>query len=112
VGKLANCAENHRRARATGPEYRALGGEVGITCVTNHVSGAIDGVTGQNEIGVNEFPSWRGKRNWCARAASPERGMAFNKVCGTAVAENIPGGINACGPAERKVFAELRKINR
>src|SRR5438094_1394298 len=112
VGKLASCAENHRRAGAASPEYRACGGEVGITCVTNHVSGTIDGMTGQDEIGVNEFASRRGKRYWCARAGGPERGMTFNEVCGAAVSENIARGVNARGPAERKVFAQLREVNR
>src|SRR5262249_49968672 len=111
VGKLANCAENHRRAGAASPEYRTFGGEVRIACVTNHVSRTIDGVTGQDEISVNQFASRRGQRYWCAGAARPERGLAFNEVCGTAVSENIAGGVNAPGPAERKVFAQLRKID-
>src|SRR5215467_10827806 len=107
VGKLANCAQNHRRARAAGPEYRALGGEVGIICVTNHVSRTIDGVTREDDIGVNEFACRRGKRYWCARAGGPERGMAFNEVCGASVAEDVSGSIDALGQAVRKLIAQL-----
>ena len=57
VGKLANCAQNHRRARAAGPKYRAHGGEAGIICVTNHVSRTIDGVTVEDDNAVNESAS-------------------------------------------------------
>ena len=57
VGKLANCAQNHRRARAAGPRYRAHGGEAGRICVTNHVSRIIDAVTVENDKAVNESAS-------------------------------------------------------
>ena len=112
VGKLANCAENHRRARAAGPEYRALGGEVGIICVTNHVSRTVDGViTGEDDIGVNEFASGRSKRYRCARAVGPERGMAFSAVCVASIAEDVAGSIDVGGQAERKLIAQLAKID-
>ena len=57
VRKLANCVQNHRRARAAGPECRAHGGEAGRICVTNHVSRFIDAVTVENDKAVNESAS-------------------------------------------------------
>ena len=111
IGKLANCAENHGRAGAASPEYCTFGGEVGIMCVTNHVSGTIDGVTGEDDIGVNEVASRRGKRYWRARAGGPERGMAFNEVCVATVAEDVAGRIDAEGAAMRKLIAQLAKID-
>src|SRR5262249_49326385 len=104
VCKLANCAQDHRRARAVGPEDRSLCGEVGIMCVTNHVSWTIDGVTGQGEIGVNEFASRRGERYRRARAGGEEHGMAFNEVRVASVAEDVAGRIDALGRAVRKLI--------
>ena len=69
-------------------------------CVTNHVSRTIDGVTGKDDIGVNEFASRRGKRYWCARAGGPEHGMVFSAVeCVASVAEDVAGSIDAQGQA-------------
>ena len=49
----------------------------------------IDGVTGEVDIGVNEFASRRGQRYWRARPGGQKRGMAFNEVCVATVAEDV-----------------------
>src|SRR5438046_10106630 len=74
VGKLGNCAQNHRRARAAGPEYRAQGGEAGCICVTNHVSRTIDGVTGENAKAANEYGTRCSQRKRSTRAVCPGQG--------------------------------------
>src|SRR5262249_9736077 len=111
IGKLANCAQNHRWARAAGPEYRTPGGEVGIICKADHVSRTIDGVTWEDEIGVNEFPSRPSQRHWRALASGPGHSMAFKVVCVATVAEDFAGSIDALGRAVWKCIAQLVKID-
>ena len=108
VGKLANCAEKHRRAGAAGPVTARTAEKSGIIRVTNHVSRTVDGVTGENDNGVNESASRRRQCHRCARAVGPKRGMAFTSAC-RSVADDVAGSIDVGGYAERKAHCSTRR---